>query len=65
MLLKKKKISVCIGMLFGSMLMSTGAQAQIAPPPNYDQKLADMVVTATKSGTALKDMTQNTTILTK
>ena len=65
MLLKKKKISVCIGMLFGSMLMSTGAQAQIAPPPNYDQKLADMVVTATKSGTTLKDMSQNTTILTQ
>lgn len=65
MLLKKKKIGLRIGMLFGSMLMSTGAQAQIAPPPNYDQKLADMVVSATKSGTILKDMTQNTTILTK
>ena len=65
MLLKQKKISVCIGMLFGSMLISGGAQAQIAPPPGYDQKLADMVVTATKSGTTLKDMTQNTTILTK
>ena len=65
MLLKKKKIGLRIGMLFGSMLMSTGAQAQIAPPPNYDQKLADMVVSASKSGTILKDMTQNTTILTK
>jgi iron complex outermembrane receptor protein len=65
MLLKQKKISACIGMLFGSMLISSGAQAQIAPPPDYDQKLADMVVTATKSGTTLKDMTQNTTILTK
>jgi iron complex outermembrane receptor protein len=65
MLLKQKKISACIGMLFGSMLISSGAQAQIAPPPDYDQKLADMVVSATKSGTTLKDMTQNTTILTK
>lgn len=65
MLLKQKKISECIGMLFGSILISGGAQAQIAPPPDYDQKLADMVVTATKSGTTLKDMTQNTTILTK
>ncbi len=65
MVLKQKKISACIGMLFGSMLISSGAQAQIAPPSDYDQKLADMVVTATKSGTTLKDMTQNTTILTK
>jgi len=65
MLLKKKKISACIGILIGSMFISTGAQAQIAPPSDYDQNLADMVVTATKSGTTLKDMTQNTTILTK
>ncbi|MBU3558642.1 MULTISPECIES: TonB-dependent receptor [unclassified Polynucleobacter] len=65
MLLKQKKISICIGMLLGSILISGGAQAQIAPPPDYDQKLADMVVTATKSGTTLRDMTQNTTILTK
>ena len=65
MLFKQKKISAYMGMLFGSMLISSGAQAQIAPPPDYDQKLADMVVTATKSGTTLRDMTQNTTILTK
>jgi len=65
MLFKQKKISACIGMLFASILLSSGAQAQIAPPPDYDQKLADMVVTATKSGTTLRDMTQNTTILTK
>lgn len=64
MLLKKNKISACIGALFGSLFLS-GPQAQIAPPPDYDQKLADMVVTATKSGTTLRDMTQNTTILTK
>jgi iron complex outermembrane receptor protein len=65
MYFKQKKISVSISMLIGSMAVSVGAQAQIAPPPDYDQKLAAMVVTATKSGTTLKDMTQNTTILTK
>ena len=64
MLLKKRKISACIGALFGSLLLSS-PQAQIAPPPNYDQKLSDVVVSATRAGTQLKDMTQNTTILTK
>ena len=39
--------------------------AQIAPPPNYDQKLSDMVVNATRSGTTLDQMSLNTTILTK
>ena len=39
--------------------------AQIAPPPNYDQKLNDMVVNATRSGTPLDEMSLNTTILTK
>ena len=63
MLFRQKKISVCVGILFSSFCL--GAQAQIAPPPDYDQKLSDMVVTATRSGTALRDMTQNTTILTK
>lgn len=65
MLFLKKKISLSVGVLFSSILMSAAAQAQIAPPPDYDQKLSDMVVTATKSGTTLRDMTQNTTILTK
>jgi len=65
MLFKQKKMRACWGMLIGPILLSCGAQAQIAPPPDYDQKLADMVVTATKSGTTLRDMTQNTTILTK
>lgn len=65
MLFRQKKTSTCIGLLCGSMLISSGTQAQIAPPSDYDQKLADMVVTATKSGTTLRDMTQNTTILTK
>ena len=65
MLFKKNKISVCTGILFGSILLSTSAHAQIAPPPDYDQKLGDVVVSATISGTQLKNMTQNTTVLTK
>ena len=52
-------------MLLASIVISAQTQAQLAPPLNYDQKLADMVVTATKSGTLLRDMTQNTTVLTK
>jgi len=52
-------------MLSAAILIGASAHAQIAPPPDYDQKLSDMVVTATKSGTILRDMTQNTTILTK
>ena len=39
--------------------------AQIAPPPDYDQKLSDVVVNATRSGTPLDQMSLNTTILTK
>ncbi len=39
--------------------------AQIAPPPNYDQKLNDMVVNATRSDTPLDQMSLNTTFLTK
>ena len=39
--------------------------AQIAPPPNYDQKLSDVVVNATRSDTTLDQMPLNTTILTK
>jgi len=39
--------------------------AQIAPPPSYDQKLSDVVVNATRSGTSLDQMSLNTTILTK
>ena len=44
---------------------SATSWAQIAPPPNYDQKLNDMVVNATRSGTPLDEMSLNTTILTK
>ncbi|QWD96952.1 TonB-dependent receptor [Polynucleobacter sp. MG-6-Vaara-E2] len=47
------------------LLLTGHAWAQIAPPPNYDQKLNDMVVNATRSGTPLDEMSLNTTILTK
>ena len=59
----QKKISVCIGMLFSSIYLS--AQAQIAPPPDYDQKLKSVTVTATRSGTPLDEIPLNTTVLTK
>ena len=51
--------------LVSILLLSSQAWAQIAPPPNYDQKLNDMVVNATRSGTPLDEMSLNTTILTK
>ena len=62
---KKFKNNACIGILIGMGLGVSISWAQIAPPPNYDQKLSDVVVSATRSGTQLKEMTQNTTILTK
>lgn len=62
-MLQKKKISACIGMLFGSVFIN--AQAQIAPPPDYDQKLSNVIVNATRSGTPLDEIPLNTTILTK
>ena len=63
MLLKQKKISVCVGIFFSSMV--AGVQAQIAPPPDYDQKLKSVTVSATRSGTPLDEIPLNTTVLTK
>ena len=65
MLLQQKKISACISLLFGTILVGASAQAQIAPPPDYDQKLKSVTVTATRSGTPLDEVPLNTTILTK
>ena len=47
----------------GTYLSST--QAQIAPPPDYDQKLSGVTVNATRSDTPLDQIPLNTTILTK
>ncbi|WP_353432717.1 TonB-dependent receptor [Polynucleobacter sp. MWH-UH23A] len=52
-------------MPFLLLLQTNHSWSQIAPPPNYDQKLNDMVVNATRSGTPLDEMSLNTTILTK
>jgi iron complex outermembrane receptor protein len=65
MLFQKKKISLSIGMLFSSILMSASTQAQIAPASDYDQKLKSVTVTATRSGTPLDEIPLNTTVLTK
>ena len=65
MLFQQKKISACVGVLSGAILYCTSAQAQIAPPVDYNQKLGDVVVSATRSGTPLDEIPLNTTILTK
>ncbi len=59
-----QKFIVCMGILFGSMLAIAGAYAQIAPPPDYNQKLGDVTVNASRSDTPLDRMTMNTTVLT-
>ena len=63
MLFQKMGKSIGITMLLGSSLMS--AYAQVAPPPDYDQKLKSVTVTATRSGTPLDEIPLNTTVLTK
>ena len=45
--------------------MVSQAYAQIAPPPDYDQRLANVIVNATRSGTPLDEIPLNTTVLTK
>jgi len=61
MTFKLSNYTVFVGLIFQVGV----AWAQIAPPSNYDQKLNDMVVNATRSGTQLDQMSLNTTILTK
>jgi iron complex outermembrane recepter protein len=64
MLLRKKKIGVCLSVLLESIILSFGVQAQTALPPDYGQKIGDVVVSVSRAGTELKDMAQNTSILT-
>ena len=56
-------MSIAIAMLLGSTFVSV--YAQLAPPPDYDQKLKSVTVTATRSGTPLDEIPLNTTVLTK
>ena len=46
-------------------LIASTSWAQLASPPNDDQKLSDVVINATRSGTQLDQMSLNTTIFTK
>jgi len=57
-------LKFCVSTLI-LLAASSAVYAQIAPPPDYDQKLSDVVVSATRSGTPLDQMSLNTTILTK
>lgn len=65
MLFRQKKLNICMGFFFGSLFIGYSAQAQIAPPPDYDQKLKSVTVSATRSSTPLDEIPLNTTILTK
>ena len=47
------------------IVLQSKVLGQIAPPSDYDQKLSDVIVNATRSGTPLDQMSLNTTILTK
>ena len=58
-------MSIYIGIALESILFSNSARAQIAPPPDYDQKLKSVTVSATRSGTPLDEIPLNTTVLTK
>jgi iron complex outermembrane recepter protein len=44
-------------------LMISQVYAQTMPPSDYGQRIGDVVVSASRAGTELKDMTQNTSIL--
>ena len=47
------------------IVLQSKVLGQIAPPSDYDQKLSDVIVNATRSGTPLDQMSLNTTIVTK
>jgi len=64
MFLQKMKISACVGLICISILIGGGVQAQIALPSDYGQKIGDVIVSASRSGTELRDMTQNTSVIT-
>ena len=46
------------------ILLVSQASAQSATPADYGQRIGDVVVSASRSGTELKDMTQNTSVIT-
>jgi iron complex outermembrane receptor protein len=62
--LLKNSVALISSILIFSVFLRS-AYGQIAPPPNYDQKLKDVIVDATRSGTPLDEIPLNTTILTK
>ena len=61
---QRAHLKSCVSTLI-FLTASSAVVAQITPPPDYDQKLSDVVVSATRSGTPLDQMSLNTTILTK
>ena len=61
---QRTDLLLCISLLT-LLSVQSGAIAQVAPPQDYDQKLSDVVVNATRSGTPLDQMSLNTTVLTK
>ena len=61
---QRTHLKFCLSILI-ALATSGRVIAQLAPPPDYDQKLSDVVVNATRSGTPLDQMSLNTTILTK
>ncbi|QWD61938.1 TonB-dependent receptor [Polynucleobacter sp. MWH-UH25E] len=49
---------------FVAVLMLNQVNAQTVAPPDYGQRIGDVIVSASKAGTELKDMAQNTSVLT-
>lgn len=63
MLFKHKKFSAEL-VLLGLLFLAANVQAQQAFAPDNGQRIGDVVVSASRSGTELKDMTQNTSVIT-